>query len=114
MYRVIGTKEFDASFEELTKRAASGDFDSMQLSKLILRGIEKLKYDYKYGEHVSKGKIPAEYTRKYGIENLWKLNLNSFWRMIYTIRGNDVEVISVVIEVIGHKEYDRKFGYKTS
>jgi len=61
-----------------------------------------------------KERIPKEYVVKYGVENLWKLNLSSFWRMIYTVRGSKVEVISILLEVLDHKKYGRKFGYKTS
>jgi len=114
MYRVIGTEEFDSELQKLKGKANSGDGASVELVKLIEKGIEKLKYDYKYGEHINKKKIPKEYKKKYGVENLWKLNLNSFWRMIYTIRGTEIEVISIILEVMDHKDYDRKFGYKTS
>ena len=88
--------------------------ESTQLVKLIEKGIEKLKYDYEYGYHLSKSRIPKEYVEKYGVQNLWKLNLNSFWRLIYTVRGTEVEVVSVLLEVLDHKKYDRKFGYKTT
>jgi hypothetical protein len=114
MYRVIGTEEFDISFNKIKLKAISGNGQAIELTKLIEKGIEKLKYDYKYGEHITKKQIPIEYKKKYGVENLWKLNLNSFWRMIYTVRGTEIEVISIVLEVLDHKDYDKKFGYKTS
>ena len=114
MYKVVPVKEFDEEFEKLRQRAKRGDGESVKLVKLIEKGINKLKYDYKYGDHVSKDKIPKEYVEKYDVKNLWKLDLSSFWRLIYTVRGTDIEVISVVLEVLDHKKYDRKFGYKTS
>src|SRR3989338_1272499 len=113
MFRVIGTGEFDKEFQELKRRANQGDNESIQLVKFIEKGIEKLKYNYKYGDHISRNKIPKEYIEKYGVENLWKLNLSSFWRLIYTVRGTEIEVISVLLEVLDHKKYDRKFGYRT-
>ena len=114
MFKVIGVPSFDTEFAALKKRAKQGDGESVLLVKIIEKGMGKLKYNYKYGDHLSKKKIPKEYTEKYGITNLWKLDLNSFWRMLYTVRGTDVEVISVVLEVLDHNKYDRKFGYKTS
>jgi len=114
MYRVVPAKEFGEEFEKLKQRAEQGDGESINLVKLIEKGINKLKYDYKYGDHISKEKIPKEYIEKYGVKNLWKLDLSSFWRLIYTVRGSDIEVISVLLEVLDHKKYDRKFGYKTS
>jgi len=32
--------------------------------------------------------------------------------MLYTIRGNELEIISVIIEWFSHKEYGRKFRYR--
>ena len=32
--------------------------------------------------------------------------------MIYTITGNDVEIITFVLEIMDHKDYDKVFGYK--
>ncbi len=114
MFKVVASPEFSAEFEKLKQSANQGDMESVHLVKLIENGIEKLKFNYKYGNHISKKKIPKEYIEKHGVKNLWKLNLSSFWRMIYTIRGDEIEVISIILEVINHKEYDRKFGYKTS
>jgi len=96
------------------KRADTGDSESALLVKLINKDIERLKYSYKTGKNMPKERIPKEYVVKYGVENLWKLNLSSFWRMIYTVRGSKVEVISILLEVLDHKKYGRKFGYKTS
>ncbi len=114
MFKLIGTAEFDRDFEKLNERAKQGDSESVLLIKIIEKGIQKLKYDYKYGNQISKNRIPKEYVENYGIKNLWKLNLSSFWRLIYTVRGTEIEVISVLLEVLDHKKYDRKFGYKTS
>lgn len=114
LFRVKGSPEFDAYFQELRVRADQGNHESLEMVKLIERGIEKLKFDYHYGDHLSQSKIPKEYRERFGIENLWKLNLNSFWRMIYTVRGTEVEVMSILLEVLDHKAYDRKFDYKTS
>ncbi len=114
MFKVIGSDEFNKSFEKIKENAKKGNGENIFLQKLIEKGIEKLKYSFKYGDHIPKKQIPKEYFKNYGIENLWKLNLNNFWRMIYTVRGNEIEVISIILEVLYHKEYDKKFGYKTS
>ncbi|MFH1256832.1 MAG: hypothetical protein V1494_06090 [Candidatus Diapherotrites archaeon] len=114
MFRVISSDSFEKELQGLKERAKQGENESIQLLKLIDKGVEKLKYDFKYGDHISKEKIPREYKEKFGVENLWKLDLSSFWRMIYTVRGTEIEVMSIVLEVLDHKKYDRKFGYKTS
>ncbi|MFH1247460.1 MAG: hypothetical protein V1644_03700 [Candidatus Micrarchaeota archaeon] len=83
----------------------------MQEEKLD-KAIEKLKYNYKAGEHISRDKIPLFYKISYGVENLWKLNIDPDYRLIYTVRGTEIEVMSVLLEFFDHKNYNKRFGYK--
>ena len=55
-----------------------------------------------------------EYTTKYDVNNLWKANLSGAWRMVYTIRGSEVEIISLILDILNHKNYEKKFSYKRS
>ena len=83
-----------------------------QLLKAIEREEENLKKDMHHGTQIEKSKIPREYIIQYGVTNLWKIDLPGYWRMIYTIVGNEFEIISVLLEFVDHDEYDRKFGYR--
>lgn len=78
----------------------------------IKQKIEFLKENPEYGIHIPKDRIPKEYVTKYEVNNLWKVNLSGYWRMIYTIRGSEVEIVSLILDIFGHKEYDEMFGYK--
>jgi len=113
MNRVVGTEEFNEQFNAIKRRAIAGDSESAYLEKIIENGIEKLRFDYKRGDHIAKEKIPREYAEKFGAKSLWKLNLSRYWRLIYTAQGTEIEVIAVLLEVLDHKRYNRKFGYKT-
>lgn len=80
----------------------------------MLRGIEKLKTNYKSGVHISRRKHKKAfeyYRRKYGIDNLWKLNVSN-WRMIYTVVSDGSEVVSFIMDLMDHKRYNKIFGYK--
>ncbi len=35
-----------------------------------------------------------------------------YWRLIYAIQSNEMEIIDFVLDIINHCEYDKKFGYK--
>jgi len=50
----------------------------------------------------------------YGITNLFRVELPQFWRMLYTLTNDEseIEIIAFVLDVMDHKQYDRKFGYK--
>jgi len=114
LYEVRFSKEFSEEYAKLKRRAESGQGEARYLVKMIDKGITKLKRDREAGKRIPKRLIPRVYVVKYGVTNLWKLNLDRYWRMIYTIVGDEVRLVSVVIEILNHKKYDRKFGYRTT
>jgi hypothetical protein len=63
------------------------------------------------GEKIEKSKFPKYYVLKYGINNLYKYNLNGGNRLIYTLVADESGVALVVLDVLSHKEYERRFGY---
>ena len=110
-HEILLSKEFNDDFEKIRSRAEKGNNEAKYLLKLIEKGIEKLRVDKEAGKRIKKGLIPSYYNSKYEVTNLWNLNLDSFWRMIYTIMGTDVKLMIIVLEVLDHKSYDRRFGY---
>ena len=90
----------------------SGRFEDKQLKEWLDRAVQDLKKNAFSGIQIAKRLIPKEYHVKYGpLTNLWKYNLPNAWRLIYTIKRDEVVVLSVVLEWMTHKEYDRRFGY---
>ena len=75
---------------------------------LAFEDIEKNAF---CGIQVSKRLIPKEYIKDYRISALWKYDLPNAWRLLYTIIGNEVKILSVILDWMTHKEYDRKFHY---
>lgn len=63
------------------------------------------------GESIKKQQIPAHYVKKFGVNNLFRYRLPEGFRAIYTLvrEGDDVSVL--VLEVLDHKNYDKRFGY---
>ena len=84
-------------------------------AKSILRSIERIKEILKtnpqYGNPIPKRLIPDELIKQ-GIQNLYRAELSNYWRMLYTIEGNKIEIFLFVLKIIGHKEYDKLFGYQ--
>jgi len=81
------------------------------LKKAIKRAIESLKENAFCGEKIRKELIPKEYIIKYHINNLFWYSLSKGWRLVYSVAGNNIEVIAVIIEYFDHKNYERRFGY---
>ena len=96
--------------QEITKGITKSDYQTLLNS--IKQKIEFLKENPHYGIHIPKNKIPKEYIKNYDANNLWKINLSGAWRMIYTIRGSEIEIIALILDIINHKEYNKKFGYR--
>jgi Txe/YoeB family toxin of Txe-Axe toxin-antitoxin module len=84
------------------------------LHKFIERAISDLKENPCYGIHIPKKLIPKEYLMKYELTNLWKYDLPKGWRLLYTIEVDEIKIVSIILEWMTHKEYDRLFGYKTT
>ena len=78
-----------------------------QLKKQIEKAIENLQENAFCGIH-----IPKEYVKRFGrLNNLWKYNLPDAWRLIYTVKNNNIEILSVLLEWLDHKEYEKRFNY---
>jgi len=85
---------------------------------MILNALDKkidlIKLNIHYGDPIAKKLIPEEYKIKYGTTNLFRVELPKFWRMLYTLTEGEteIEIIAFILDVIDHKEYDKKFSYK--
>ena len=54
---------------------------------------ELLKDNVHYGQPIAKKLIPAEYKTKYGITNLFRVELPNFWRMLLYPYSQEVQVL---------------------
>jgi hypothetical protein len=106
--RVILKGQALESFLELKKRT---DREAQQLIKSIERVIGILKSNPQYGDPIKKEMIPDSF-KKINVHNLYRAELSNFWRMLYTIEGNRVEIFVFVLTITDHPDYDRIFGYK--
>ncbi len=82
--------------------------DEMQLLKSVRQKIEFIKANPFYGDNIKKNLIPKEYK----VDNLWRVELSQFWRMLYTIRGDQIEIICFILDILDHDKYNKKFGYR--
>ena len=106
------SQEFSKEFAKLQKRSEEGQGEAEYLLKLIDKGIAKLIEDYNTGQKIQKRLWPRYYKQKYGINNLWRLRLDNYWRMIYTILSEEIRIEAIILEVLNHKVYEKRFGYK--
>ncbi len=107
--RFIDARLFKA-FEDLK----SGKFEEKQLAEFIQRAIDDLKQNPLCGVIISQRLWPAKYVKEFALTNLRKYDLPNGWRLIYTLTGNDIEIVSIILEWFSHKEYEKRFGYTVS
>ena len=82
------------------------------LRQIVDKGLDVLKENMFAGARIEKSKFPRFYVQRYGVNNLYKYNLDRANRLIYTLVGDESGVAVVVLEVLTHKEYEKRFGYK--
>jgi len=89
-----------------------------KIERLILKAVHQkihlIKLNPYYGNPISKNLIPQEYKIKYKIDNLFRIELPNFWRMLYPLTEGEtkIEVIAFILDIISYNRYNKKFGYK--
>lgn len=93
------TKGIDSSFHQTLLRSINRTRDLLKINPFA-------------GDQIPKRLIPKDYIKRYDTDNLWRIELANRWRLIYTITGNQVEIVNFIIDIFNHKKYDKIFGYK--
>ncbi len=101
------TKKLKSNFELLKE----GKFEDKQLYQLINKSIDNLKKNPTSGIKIPKKIWPRIYIKRYGITNLWKYDMPNAWRLLYTIETNEIRIVSIILEWMNHKDYEKRFNY---
>ncbi len=101
----------DEKLKEAYNKLEESKAEEKELYKWISRAIEDLKHDAFSGIQVKKELIPKEYILKYQIDNLWKYDLPRGWRLLYSVAREGIIVLSIILEWMDHKNYEKRFGY---
>ena len=109
--RIKSVSFIEASLKKAFEELEKGKHEEKELAVSLRKAIDDLKENPLCGIRVPSTLWPKAYIQKYKIDNLRKYDLPNAWRMLYTLRGNEIEIISVIIEWLSHKEYERKFKY---
>jgi len=112
--RVIMIGEADQEYKKLNEIVGQqiiqgkNNSDEIKLFRSIKQKAEFIKINPFYGDNIPKNFIPKEYN----VANLWRVELINFWRMLYTIKGDQIEIVCFILDIIDHDKYNQKFGYK--
>jgi len=101
----------DKKLKKEFKDLKSKKFQDQELYKFINRAMDDMKKNPFCGKKIPKKLWPKDYIQKYKITNLWKYDLPNGWRLIYTIDTDKVRIVTIILEWMSHKKYERKFKY---
>jgi len=85
--------------------------ESDSIKREIIRAIGNIRENVFVGRNVKKELIPKRLIDKYNLNNLWIYDLPNGWRLLYSITGNEIEIIAAVLDWMDHKDYEKLFGF---
>lgn len=101
----------DEKLKEAYETLKTSKVEEQLLYKWISRAIDDLSNNAFCGIQIPKRLIPKIYIEKYNIDNLWKYDLPKGWRLIYSVTNEGVCILSIILEWMDHKEYEKRFNY---
>jgi hypothetical protein len=113
--------QFDADaykeYKELQEAVAYGKRSSEkptyeQLLTSINNAIRNIKANPYYGDMIIKRNITKGVFNRYGTDKILRVELVGYWRLLYTVIGDEAKIIAFVLEYMDHKRYDKIFGYE--
>ena len=112
--RVILLDEADIEYKRLNElvgqqiKEGKENTGEIQLLRSIKQKKELIRANPFYGDNIKKKQIP----KCYNVQNLWRAELTGYWRMLYTIKGDEVQILCFILDIMDHKKYDKIFGYR--
>jgi hypothetical protein len=104
-------KQCEVQFANEKVKDAFEKLTDLNLKNFIERAFCDIKENPFCGIQIPKRQIPKDYIKKFDIHNVWKYNLPNAWRLIYSIKGGEVIILTIILEWMDHKEYERRFKY---
>ena len=83
-----------------------------QLLASIDRAIARLKKDPFCGGLIPRAYLSKKVLAKYGTQKIFRLSLVGYWRLLYTVVGDEARIIAFILEYLDHQSYDKLFGYE--
>ena len=93
------------------ERLKNSKTEEKKLYEWLNRAFDDIAENAFCGIQVPKRLILKEYIQKYEITNLWEYDLPKAWRLLYSVGKDEVTVISIILERLDHKNYERRFNY---
>jgi aromatic ring-opening dioxygenase LigB subunit len=106
-------KEFSALQQAVIegKRArAPPSYD--QLLTSVNNAIKNLRTNAFHGNLIPRSYLSKNIIDKYGTDKIFRIELVGYWRLLYTVVGDETQIIALILEYMDHPTYDKLFGYR--
>lgn len=104
-------KKCKIQFANENVKRAFENLEDTKLKHFIERAFSDIQKNPFCGIQIPKKLIPKEYIDKFNVNNVWKYNLPGAWRLIYSIAGGELIILTIVLEWMDHKTYEKRFKY---
>ena len=102
---------FDEPLKQAFQRLKDGSSEEKELYRWLEQAFRDIERNAFCGIQIPKKQIPKQFVKRYKIRNLWKYNLPTAWRLLYSIENQEFAVVSIVLEWGTHKEYAKRLRY---
>lgn len=83
-----------------------------QLLSSINNAIRNIKANVFCGDLIPKKYINKGIINRYGTDKIFRVELTGYWRLLYTVIGDEAKIIGFILEYMDHEKYNKIFGYK--
>ena len=83
-----------------------------QLLSSINNAIKNIKLNWRYGDLIPRKYISKSTMDRYGTDKIFRVELVGYWRLLYTIIGDEALIIAFILEYMDHDKYNKIFGYR--
>lgn len=101
----------DKDIQEALYKLKTGDDSERELFKFVNQALDNIEENAFCGIQIPKKLISKIYFTNYNVKNLWKYDLPKGWRLLYSILNDEIIVVSLILEWMNHKSYEKRFKY---
>jgi hypothetical protein len=83
-----------------------------QLLGSINNAGRNLKTNPFIGDLIPRRYLSKRIIDKYGTDKIFRVELVGYWRILYTVVGDEARIIALILEYMDHPTYDKLFGYR--
>ncbi|MBW2976224.1 hypothetical protein KY347_02140 [Candidatus Woesearchaeota archaeon] len=93
-------------------KAAKGKPTYSQLLSSVNNAIRNVKANPYYGDLIPRKYISKGVINRYGTDKIFRVELVGYWRLLYTLIGEEIRIIAFILEFMNHERYNKLFGYR--